>query len=236
MIKYLSSGLLTLCLFNIAAFAGDNAGPGKHKEEVGFGIGAIIGGLIAGPPGAIIGAASGVWFGNKEEEEDKKLAGLNARLQDKQVEFAHLQKQFADLQSAYGRQVQKVNLESRLFSLDELSRGISLAVYFRTDSAEIDPEIIPRIERLAEYLKDFPEIKLYLEAHADRRGKLDHNKALSRKRAASVEKALIETGFPENRIRTHSYGETQALAPEGDLEGYVFDRRVDIQLILKAET
>ena len=103
--------------------------------------------------------------------EDEKLAELETRIQDKQVEFAYLQKQFADLQSAYGRQIHKAKLENRLSSLDELSRGISLAVYFRTDSAEIDPEVISRVEQLAEYLRELPEIRLYLEAHADRRGK-----------------------------------------------------------------
>lgn len=236
MSKYLFLGLFTLGLFNMAAHADEKVNPVKHKEEVGFGVGALIGGLIAGPPGAVIGAASGAWFGNREELEDEKLARLETRLQGKQVELAYLQKQFTDLQSAYGQQVQKVNLERRLSSLDELSRGVSLAVYFRTDSAEIAPEIIPRIERLAGYLGDFPEIKLYLEGYADRRGRPGHNKRLSQKRAASVEKTLVESGLSKDRIHINSYGESRALAAEGDLEGHVFDRRVDIQLILDTET
>lgn len=32
------------------------------RENIGFGLGAIIGGLIAGPPGAVIGAAGGSMF------------------------------------------------------------------------------------------------------------------------------------------------------------------------------
>ena len=60
MIKYLVIGTIFLCLFNITAHAGPVTHKTKpHKDVIGLGVGAIIGGLIAGPPGAIIGAAGG---------------------------------------------------------------------------------------------------------------------------------------------------------------------------------
>jgi len=42
-------------------------------ENTGFGIGALIGGLLAGPPGAIIGAAGGSWFASRETKANKAI-------------------------------------------------------------------------------------------------------------------------------------------------------------------
>ncbi len=236
MIKYIFIGLSILCLFNITAHANPvSKQPTQHKDGIGFGLGALIGGLIAGPPGAIIGAAGGTWIGNKDANKDKKISSLEARLQQKQTELAYLQNEFSNRQSQYGKELQKVKLDKQFSALEEISHGVSLTVYFRTNQADIALEIIPRIERLANFLQEFPEIQLHLDAHADRRGQDYYNKRLSRRRAKSVETELVRAGLNNKRIHTHAYGESQALAAEGDQEGYVFDRRVIIHLTLDTE-
>lgn len=238
MIKYTLLILSSLCLFNIAVHANpltDRNTAANHKEETGLGLGAIIGGLIGGPPGAIIGAAGGAWFGHKEKQEDIKLTKLEQELTEKQSELAYLQSEFQDLQSTFGEQLHKVKAEKRLGTLQDLSRGVSLTVYFRTNSAEIDAEIIPRIEKLASFIKQFPEIQLQLEAHADRRGHSNYNKQLSQQRAQTISQELIRAGLNSARIHAHAYGESEALSALGDDEGYVFDRRVNINLTLHTE-
>jgi sortase system peptidoglycan-associated protein len=229
----------SLCLFNIAVHASpltERNTRADHKEEAGLGMGAIIGALIAGPPGAIIGAAGGAWLGNKQSMKDSKLGLLEQRLAERNSELVYLQKEFSTLQNGFNQQVHQVRLEKRLGALEELSRGVSLTVYFRTNSAEVDAEIIPRIEKLARFIKDFPEIQIQLEAHADRRGHYDYNKQLSIKRADIVTRQLIRAGLDPARIHAHAYGESEALSAIGDEEGYVFDRRVNIHLTLNTET
>jgi outer membrane protein OmpA-like peptidoglycan-associated protein len=239
MIKIMLLSLGILCLFNIAVHANpltDRNTAANHKEEAGLGVGAIIGGLIAGPPGAIIGAAGGAWFGNKQEKRDSEIGSLEQRLIEKQSELAYLQNQFSDLQHSFGKTLKKVKTEKRLGALEDLSRGVSLTVYFRTNSAEVDVEIIPRISKLASFVKEFPEIQLQIEAHTDRRGHASYNKRLSKQRARVISQELIRAGLPSTRIHTHAYGESEALSAIGDEEGYVFDRRVNIYLTLNAET
>ncbi len=239
MIKYALLVLSSLCVFNIAVYANPLTArntAANHKEEAGLGMGAIIGGLIAGPPGAIIGAAGGAWFGNREKQEDSKLSGLEQRLLEKQGELAILQGEFQQLQGAFGQQLHKVKMEKHLGALEQLSQGVSLTVYFRTDSAEIDAEMIPRINKLAKFIKDFPEIQIQLDAHADRRGHHDYNLKLSQKRAEVVSRKLMEAGLDVTRIHGHAYGESEALTTPGDEEGYIFDRRVNIHLTLDTET
>lgn len=236
MIKYIFISLSFLCLLNITVHADPvSTSQSKHKDEIGFGIGALIGGLIAGPPGAVIGAAGGAWYANKGDKKDVRISGLEKRLSEEQTESASLQKQLSKLQSQDIQTLQKVKLDSRSSALEALSRGVSLTVYFRTNSADIDTEIIARLERLADYLQHFPKIQLYLEAHADRRGNTLYNKQLSQQRAHTVERILIGAGLNRHRIHPYAHGESQALAAEGDQEGYVFDRRVSIQLTLNSE-
>ena len=235
--KYLKVGVISFSLINLPAYADPESGNGKsHKDAAGLGLGAIIGGLIAGPPGAIIGAAGGAWYGDRQEQKDKQQAALETRLLEKQTELAQLQGEFANQLSRHGMEMQQVKNEQRSSALDKLSQGISLTVFFRTNSASMDTEVTPRIERLAQYLRSFPEIQLHLEAHADQRGSSEYNETLSQQRAASVKQALIQAGVPAKRIYSHTYGETMAKSAAGDLEGYIFDRRVSIELSLDRES
>ena len=236
MIKYIFFGLSFLCLFNVAAYANPlSQNTTEHKEEMGLGLGALIGGLIAGPPGAIIGAAGGAWYGNKEQNKDTRLVDLEKRLLEKQAEFVYLQNQLGNLQTRHTQELQNVNLENRQSALAALSNGISLTVYFRTGKTDINQDTQADIARVAHFVKDFPEIQLQLEAHADRRGDDKYNQELSQQRAQSVVQKLINAGLVRNRIHSHAYGESQATASEGDVDGYAFDRRVNIHLKLDTE-
>lgn len=238
MIKYTILVLSSLCIFNIAVYAGPtNTGNDKpgHKEETGLGIGALIGGLIAGPPGAIIGAAGGAWYGNREKHADNKITRLQRDLRNKQAELVALEQEFNQLQGIFGEQLQKVNFEPGHNALEALSQGVSLSVYFRTDSSDIDPENIPRISKLGNFIRTYPEIQVHLAAHADRRGTDTYNRKLSEKRAMRIRDYLLQSGLDRDRIHPYAYGEKEAMSAIGDTEGYVFDRRVDIQLSLETQ-
>ncbi|NKB38615.1 MAG: OmpA family protein [Gammaproteobacteria bacterium] len=238
MIKYTLLVLSSLCIFNLAVYANpisSRSNANEYKEESGLGIGAIIGGLLGGPPGAILGAAGGAWLGNKEQQEDEKLFTLEQRLLEKNGELNTLRGEFSHLQGSFGQQLQKVKMEKHIGALEQLSRGVSLVVYFRTGSAEVDKDNLKRLQHLATFVKDFPEIQIQLSAHADKRGDEKYNFELSKQRALLVAEKLREAGLDGQRIHSHAYGESAAIASEADREAYVFDRRVNIQLTLDTE-
>lgn len=239
MIKYTLLILGSLCIFNIAVHANPLSSRNtlaEHKEETGLGIGALIGGLLAGPPGAIIGAAGGAWLGNREEKEDSHLLSLEQRLLEKQGELTALKSDFQRLQGSFGQQLQKVKADRHRGVLEELSRGVSLTVYFRSDRAELEHQARPQLTRLAAFIRELPEIQVQVEAHADRRGDEAYNLALSRQRGASIVQALIDAGIDARRIHSHAYGESMAASTAGDHEAYIFDRRVSIKLTLDTHT
>ena len=227
--------LLTSVLHSAVVVAADSDSTQTIHETAGFGIGALIGGLIAGPPGAVIGAAGRTLYGNHNAKKDARLTTLQQQLHEKNIEFVKLQQEFNNTQLAWAENLKKVALEKHRAALKKLSNSISFSVYFRTDDSGLDPTLTPHIRDLVNLILDSPGIKVQLEAHADHRGQPEYNMKLSRARANSVRAELIRAGLQANRIQYHAYGESRARSTEGDIEGYIFDRRVDLLLTLDSE-
>jgi outer membrane protein OmpA-like peptidoglycan-associated protein len=61
------------------------------------------------------------------------------------------------------------------------------------------------------YLEAKPDAHLILEGHADMRGSVPFNQALSERRVARVKSFLVENGVPENDIETMAYGKERNL-------------------------
>jgi outer membrane protein OmpA-like peptidoglycan-associated protein len=131
---------------------------------------------------------------------------------------------------------QRVAFAQRRDALDELARAVALTVFFRTDSMDVDGQTLARIRLLGGFLRQFPELRVYLDSHSDRRGSNAHNRRLSRARADIIAGVLEDAGIPARRIHGNAWGETQARAATDDAAGLIFDRRVDIQLSLDPET
>ncbi len=205
------------------------------KEGTGFGIGALIGGLLAGPPGAIIGAAGGSWFGTRETEADNTIASLEKQLNVKSIELAYQQNELANTREAFKQEFQHVVHSQEIQSLEKLSQGISYVIYYKTNDAEIRNDIRPQIQQLVELVKPYPQIKIQIEGHADYRGSESYNMNLSKKRINNVRSEFINAGISSQRLQYHAYGERQSTAQQGDNEAYMFDRRVTINLTLNHE-
>jgi outer membrane protein OmpA-like peptidoglycan-associated protein len=232
-----SKSLLFLSLLGIQSIA--NADDIQHitskKETASFGIGAIVGGLIAGPPGAIIGAVGGSWFGHRETEADKDIAKLEKELNAKSIELAYQQNELASSKSAFQKEFQKVVLSQEIQSLEKLSQGISYVIYYKTDDAEIRHDIRPQIHQLVDLIKHYQQIQIQIEGYADFRGSEKYNLMLSKKRIDKVRAEFINAGISSQRLHTHPYGEKRTSAVQGDKETYFFDRRVTINLTLDRE-
>jgi len=96
------------------------------------------------------------------------------------------------------------------------------SIYYPTNlPTTADPQggLVPSQEkRLEEIVTNFkqyltlrPEANLILEAHADLRGSVAFNKALSQRRADRVKSYLVEHGIPAERIETRALGKEKNL-------------------------
>jgi len=63
-----------------------------------------------------------------------------------------------------------------------------------------------------QYLEFRPQAHLIIQAHADQRGSVEYNQALSERRSALAKKFLVEQGVPEANIETLAVGESENLS------------------------
>ncbi len=120
--------------------------------------------------------------------------------------------------------------------LEENSIRILHAINFETDSAQIRTESLSIVEAVAATLRGNPQIALVqVQGHADERGDDDHNLQLTRDRAASVVRALVERGVERNRLQSAGYGERCPIDPGHGQAAWARNRRV-IFLILRTQS
>lgn len=104
-------------------------------------------------------------------------------------------------------------------------------IYFDHDSYTIKPESEETFREIARFLKENPEVKLYVVGHTDNTGSYDYNLELSKKRAeAVVEKLVREYGISANRLRAVGVGPVSPVAPNATEEGRAKNRRVELVL------
>ncbi|MBR9826698.1 MAG: OmpA family protein [Alphaproteobacteria bacterium] len=122
-----------------------------------------------------------------------------------------------------------ISLDSLADGLDANGRVRVDGLLFAHDSDELLPDSSASLEILRDLLGSRPELEVYVVGHTDMTGSLEYNLDLSRRRAASVVRALVEDyAIPARRLDAHGIG---PLAPETSNEGEegrALNRRVEI--------
>jgi outer membrane protein OmpA-like peptidoglycan-associated protein len=109
---------------------------------------------------------------------------------------------------------------------------INRPVYFATRKDKILPESFPVLQAVAEALRSLPEIKrLSIEGHTDSQGSDAFNMDLSRRRAASVMRFLVERGIDAGRLESVGYGETRPVSLNVTAAGRAKNRRVEFKIL-----
>ncbi len=82
---------------------------------------------------------------------------------------------------------------------------------------------------IAKYLKNNPGVRLYVVGHTDKTGSYDYNLDLSRRRAASVVKALVNRhGIAPARLKPVGVGPVASVASNSSEKGRAKNRRVEL--------
>jgi len=79
---------------------------------------------------------------------------------------------------------------------------------YNYNSSNITEESTEQLNRLIQFLKDYPSATVDLVGHTDSRGIEEFNIRLSLERAESVKRLITDRGVESNRIRTIGMGET----------------------------
>ncbi len=129
-------------------------------------------------------------------------------------------------------------METRMITVDasamakEISASGRVAIYgiyFDFDKADLKPESKPTLDEIAKLLADQSDLALVVVGHTDNVGSLDHNMALSKKRAAAVETALVrDYGIPAARLTSWGIGYLSPVASNQSEDGRALNRRVGL--------
>ncbi|WP_343632579.1 OmpA family protein [Fluviicola sp.] len=84
-------------------------------------------------------------------------------------------------------------------------------VFFDLDKATLRPESYVELNKLRDFLKANPAIKIEIGGHTDTRGDEAANLKLSDARAKSVKDYLIQQGIEATRLSSKGYGETMPI-------------------------
>lgn len=90
-------------------------------------------------------------------------------------------------------------------------------VFFDLDSYNLRSESYLELDKLVQYLKDNPTMKIELQGHTDTQGDDKHNMELSHNRAKAVYDYLISKGIAKERLTYKGYGETQPVVTDEEI-------------------
>jgi len=204
----------------------------QQGEELGFGVGALIGGIIAGPAGAFItGLAASLLVkdSNAKENINQLETALVSQQSVNKNNMAKFQQQLQQAEQAYQNEL--LTLQQGYKNSSQLqAENLLMSLQFSTGSSEIAPIYQPQIKALASLLQQSPQINIDLSGYTDLQGSEQLNQTLSQARVDAVKSALVNYGIGDSRINTQAFGESGAVVAKTDKEVSFYDRRVVIQL------
>jgi outer membrane protein OmpA-like peptidoglycan-associated protein len=115
--------------------------------------------------------------------------------------------------------------EERSYVVEEV--GVQNLVMFGFDSEEIQPDAYPILEAIASFLAKHKDIKLEIGGFTDYIGDFYYNIELSRRRAYSVRKYLINQGIEQYRAEVIGFGEKMPVVASMDKDKIYVNRRAE---------
>jgi len=110
-------------------------------------------------------------------------------------------------------------------SMDELFLKEVRDAYFDLDKADLRPDARAALSKTADFLKNYPTIKVNIEGHCDERGSTEYNLALGDRRAAAVKQFLVSQGVGADRMSTVSFGKEKPFCMESNEACWQQNRR-----------
>ena len=113
---------------------------------------------------------------------------------------------------------------------DNLGKPIPLNIQFEQSKAELTPNSLAELDRIADFLRLHPQLDVEVAGHTDNTGDAKLNIKLSEQRAEAVKSHLADKGIASKRISTVGYGGNKPIADNRDPRKREQNRRVELVL------
>ena len=103
-------------------------------------------------------------------------------------------------------------------SLQELFNQNVQDIFFDFDRTELLPESRVILDRVANFLRSYPQARILIEGHCDEIASVSYNVALGARRAEVTRDYLVAQGASANQLETISVGESRPFCTESNQE------------------
>ena len=118
--------------------------------------------------------------------------------------------------------------------LDPAKSGRSAVLnnlFFDSNQAVLKPRSRTELDRLVEFLRQDPSLRVEVAGYTDNVGTPAANLSLSQRRAQAVSDYLTGHGVPTTRLRAKGYGETRPLAANDTEAHRAQNRRIELRIL-----
>jgi len=113
--------------------------------------------------------------------------------------------------------------------IEDQGRVVLEGLYFDHDRDTLTAESQPALAEIVEFLEGVPDEAFYIVGHTDNVGTFAYNLDLSRRRAESVRRSLVdEYGIAPERLQAHGSGPTSPVRSNAADSGRAANRRVEL--------
>ncbi len=104
-------------------------------------------------------------------------------------------------------------------------------IFFEVDKYALKKESRAELNKLIEFLKENPGLRIEIGGHTDSTGADLHNQELSKNRAQSVFDYLVDAGISTGRLSYKGFADDQPLASNDTEEGRAQNRRTEFKIV-----
>nr|ARK13789.1 flagellar motor protein MotB [Fibrella sp. ES10-3-2-2] len=124
-----------------------------------------------------------------------------------------------------------VSLDAGLEPISLTSKEVLNNLFFEYAQYELSGKSQTELERLAEFMKVNPSVRIEIAGHTDDRGDPAANLDLSRKRAQTVVDYLVRMGVAPTRLKAIGYGKTRPAVKGTTDEARQRNRRIEWRIL-----
>ena len=139
---------------------------------------------------------------------------------------------------AEARRAEEARRQAELERQREIERETAAArdilqqrIHFPFDQATITSEAEQVLMEKVAVLRANPNVRIRVAGHADERGSIEYNLALSQRRAEAAKDFLAGYGIPSGRIETVGFGEDRPLVNASNERAWAQNRRDEFTII-----
>jgi outer membrane protein OmpA-like peptidoglycan-associated protein len=158
----------------------------------------------------------------RAENEQHKVAATQAR---SDADAAHL------AANASQQQASELQRQVEILQAKPTDRGLVLTLgdtLFATGKSELKPGASENLDRLGNFLNEYPNRTASIEGFTDSTGSEDSNQMLSERRADSVKRYLVGRGVQSERLTSTGRGENAPVTDNETPAGRQQNRRVEV--------